>query len=154
MLLLVLGCSLPPASSAADSAAPHDSGAAENKWDICGRSLEGDVSGTYLVDGEALGGCEGQISLWCDGGIRGGADLVCGGSGLQSLTLALDGVQVGSELGGKVAITGEEDPVLTDWAAYVADDLSVVGGFATSGGPIDGHYDLSGAFAVGVESPL
>jgi hypothetical protein len=147
MLLLVLGCSLPPASPAADSAAPD--GDAGNVWDVCGRSLDGDVNGTYLVDGEPLGGCEGQLSLWCDGGVRGAAELTCGGS-LSSLTLELEGVQVGSQLGGKVAITGEDDPVFTDWAAYVKDDLSVVGGFATSGGPIDGHYDLSGAFAVGV----
>jgi hypothetical protein len=153
MLLLALGCSLPPASPAADSAVPDERSDAENMWDICWRSPEGDVNGTYLVGPEVRGGCEGRMTLWCDGGIRGAAELACDGS-LASLTLELDGVQVGAELGGNVAITGENDPVSTKWAAYVADDFSVIGGFATSGGPIDGRYDLSGAFAVGVRSSL
>jgi hypothetical protein len=148
MLLLALGCSLPPATPAADSAVPAEYSDTENMWDICGRSLDGDVNVTYLVGGQVRGGCEGQLTMWCDGGIRGAADLVCDGT-LTSLTLVLDGVQVGSELGGHVTITAEDDPVPADWAAYVARDFSVVGGFATSGGPIDGHYDLSGAFAVG-----
>jgi hypothetical protein len=151
MLLLALGCSLPSASPAADSAVPDDP--VENMWDICWRSLDGDVNGTYLVDRQVRGGCEGQLTLWCDGGVRGAADLACDGD-LASLTLVLEGVQVGSELGGHVAIKGEDDPVPADWAAYVADDFSVVGGFETSGGPIDGQYDLSGAFAVGVRSSL
>ena len=149
MLLFVLGCSLPPASPAADSAVPEEHDDAENVWDICWRSLDGDVNVTYLLDGDVRGGCEGLLTLWCDGGVRGAADLTCEGS-LASLTLVLDGVQVGSELGGNVTITGEDDPVRSDWAGYVAKDFSVVGGFATSGGPVDGHYDLSGAFAVGL----
>lgn len=149
----MLGCSLPPASPAADSAVPAEPVNGENMWDICWRSLDGDINGTYLVGGEVRGGCEGELTLWCDDGVRGAATLACDGS-LASLTLELDGVQVGSELGGHVTITGEDDPVLTKWAAYVADDFSVVGGFATSGGPIDGHYDLSGAFAVGVRESL
>jgi hypothetical protein len=153
MLLLVLGCSLPPASPAADSAAPDDSGDAENIWDICWRSLEGDVNTTYLLGDVVRGGCEGRLALWCDGGIRGAADLACDGS-LPSLTLSLEGVQVGSQLGGLVSITGEDDPVVADWAAYVAEDFSVIGGFATSEGLVDGYYTLSGAFAVGVPSSL
>jgi hypothetical protein len=153
MLLLALGCSLPPASPAADSAAPeeHDS---EETWDICWRSLEGDASGTYYVDSDVRGGCGGPITLWCDDdGIRGAADLACDGN-LSSLTLVLEGVQVGSELGGRVAITGDDDTVLADWAADVATDLSVVGGFTTSDERIDGHYELWGAFAVGMPSSL
>jgi hypothetical protein len=153
MLLLVLGCSLPPASPAADSAAPDESGDTVNIWDICWRSLEGDINGTYSLDDDVRGGCEGQLALWCDGGIRGAAELTCDGS-LASVTLALEGVQVGAQLGGRVTITGEDDPVDGDWAGYVAEDFSVVGGFATSGGPVDGHYDMSGAFAVGVPSSL
>jgi hypothetical protein len=152
MLLLALGCSLPPASPA-DSAAPDEQGDTENIWDICWRSLDGDVNVTYLAGDEVRGGCEGRLSLWCDGGIRGAAELACDGS-LESLTIALEGVQVGSQLGGLVSITGEDDPVVADWAAYVAEDFSVVGGFATSGGPVDGYYDLSGAFAVGVPASL
>lgn len=152
MLLLALGCSLPPASPAADSAVPDET--PPETWDICGRSLEGDVNGTYLMNGEVHGGCWGQISLWCDEGIRGAALLACDGS-LSSLTLDLfEGVQVGSELGGHVAITGEDDPVVADWAGYVATDFSVVGGFVTAGARIDGHYELSGAFAVGMPPSL
>jgi hypothetical protein len=123
-------------------------------WDICNRSLEGDVNGTYLRNGDPYGGCWGPIALWCDtAGIRGAALLECDGN-LESLTLDLEGVQVGDELGGHVAITGEDDTVEADWAAYVAEDHSVVGGIATSGARIDGDYDLSGAFAVGLPSSL
>ena len=63
-------------------------------------------------------------------------------------------MQVGSELGGHVAITGEDDTVVADWAGYVAKDFSVVGGFVTAGARIDGHYELSGAFAVGMPPSL
>ena len=153
MLLLALGCSLPPASPAADSAVPDETSPPET-WDICGRSLEGDVNVSYRVGDDVYEGCSGGITLWCDQGIRGAALLACDGS-LSSLTLDLfEGVQVGAELGGRVAITGEDDPVVADWTAYVKKDLSVVGGFATSVARIDGHYDLSGAFAVGMPPSL
>ena len=152
MLLLPLGCSLPPVSSVADSAVPDEPVAVET-WDICHRSLEGDASGTYYVGEDVRGGCAGQIELWCDEGIRGRAELECDGS-LSSLTLVLEGVQVRSELGGVVSITGEDDTVLADWAADVAPDLSVVGGFTTADEELDGHYELWGAFAVGMPASL
>ena len=152
MLLLALGCSLPPASPAADSAAPDEPEPVET-WNICARTLEGDASGTYYANDTFLGGCGGGMTLWCDNGIRGVANLVCEGN-LTSLTLVLDGVQVGSELGGEVVISGDEDPVLAEWTADVAPDLSVVGGFTTTDARIDGHYELWGAFAVGLPPSL
>ncbi len=149
MLLLVLACTLPPAPSAGADSAVLDATVEPDSWDICTRSLVGTASGTYFVDDAILGGCGGQIALWCDDGIRGAAELVCDGN-LSGLTLDLTGVQYGSELGGRVAITAEDDAILVDWAADVATDLSVVGGFTTAGERLDGHYELWGAFAVGM----
>ena len=152
MLLLALGCSLPTAAPAADSAVPAEPVPVET-WNICARPLAGNASGTYYLDGNIQGGCAGAMTLWCEDGIRGAADLVCDGN-LTTLTLALDGVQVDSRLGGRVVITSEHDTVQAEWAADVEPDLSVVGGFVTAGAEIDGHYKLSGAFAVGLPSPL
>ena len=152
MLLLALGCSLPSASPAVDSAAPGEPVPVET-WNICARPLAGDASGTYSHDGNIHGGCAGAMTLWCADGIRGTADLVCDGN-LASLELVLDGVQVESQLGGHVAITGEDDTVLADWTADVKSDLSVVGGFTTADDEIDGRYDFLGAFAVGLPSSL
>jgi hypothetical protein len=153
MLLLVLGCSLPPASPAEDSAVLDEPASVET-WDICARTLVGDANGIYYANGMRHGGCAGAMTLWCeDGGIRGAADLGCDGN-LTSLALALDGVQVRSELGGNLAITSEDGTVSADWAADVRPDLSVVGGFTTADAEIDGHYELWGAFAVGLPSSL
>jgi hypothetical protein len=152
MLLLALGCSLPPASPAEDSAVPDEPASAET-WDICARTLVGDANGIYYANGTRHGGCAGVMTLWCEDGIRGAADLACDGN-LTSLALVLDGVQVRSELGGNVAITGEDGTVLADWAADVRPDLSVVGGFKTSDAEIDGHYELWGAFVVGLPASL
>jgi hypothetical protein len=87
------------------------------------------------------------MTLWCDEGIHGAADLACDGP-LSALSLELAGVQVGGELGGRVAIIGEGDPTFADWSADVEPDLSVVGGFSDA--ELGSGYELWGAFEVGL----
>jgi hypothetical protein len=147
-----LACTLPPAPSSDEDSAELDESTTTNRLDICYPvSLIGHASGTYKGGEVVQGGCGGDMTLWCDGGIRGFSELTCDGE-LSSLTLDLEGVQSGSELVGRVAISTSDgtEAVVADWQGEVSSDLTVDGGFGTSSGQrIGGDYELSGAFLVG-----
>jgi hypothetical protein len=141
----LLACALPdPAQS--------ESAPANEDWSVCsGQTLIGEIWGNY---GKTNACDQGTVTLWCDGELRGLADIQCEGE-LTSLVIELSGVQSGTEMAGEFALHGPDElgTIEDRWVGDIQENGDIVGGFAARGEIGGETYTFNYAFVVPASPP-